>query len=96
MGGIRNQKTTTSTLAMAALLCAVCGTAKAQTPAELAYCNRLAAYYDQYAPRGEEGPRAGGIDRIVGFERCRKGEVAAGTAQLQNAIRQLGFEPPKN
>ncbi len=71
------------------------GAVQAQTPAELDYCNRLAAYYDQYNRRGEGAIQAGGVDRVIGLERCRKGEVAAGTAQLQRAIQLIGFDPPK-
>jgi len=67
----------------------------AQTAAELAYCNQLAAYYDRYNVRYEGASSSGGPDRILGYERCRKGEVAAGTAQLQRAIRLIGFDPPK-
>ncbi len=77
------------------LLCAVAAPAHAQTAAELAYCDQLASYYDRYNKRGEGMSNAGGIDRIVGHERCRKGEVAAGTAQLQRAIRSIGFDPPE-
>jgi len=71
------------------------GAVQAQTPAELDYCNRLAAYYDQYNRRGEGQIQAGGVDRVIGLERCRKGEVAAGTAQLRRAIQLIGFDPPK-
>lgn len=71
------------------------GVVQAQTPAELDYCNRLAAYYDQYNRRGEGQIQAGGVDRVIGLERCRKGEVAAGTAQLRRAIQLIGFDPPK-
>lgn len=68
--------------------------ARAQTQAELDYCSRLAAYYDQYNRRGEGQLQVGGVDRVIGLERCRKGEVAAGTAQLKRAIELLGFTPP--
>lgn len=81
--------------AAAASLALAGGPATAQTPAELAYCNQLAAYYDQYNRRGEGQIQAGGVDRVVGHERCRKGEVAAGTAQLRRAIQLIGFDPPK-
>lgn len=81
-----------SAVAGIAMLSAV---AQAQTPAELDYCSRLAAYYDQYNRRGEGQIQAGGVDRVIGLERCRKGEVAAGTAQLRRAIQLIGFDPPK-
>lgn len=85
-----------STIVVAAVLvCALAAPVVAQTQAELAYCEQLAAYYDRYNRRGEGMSNSGGVDRIVGFERCRKGEVAAGTAQLQRAIRLIGFDPPK-
>jgi len=69
--------------------------ARAQTQAELDYCNRLAAYYDLYNRRGEGQIQAGGVDRVIGLERCRKGEVKDGTERLQRAIRAIGFDPPK-
>jgi hypothetical protein len=69
--------------------------ALAQTPAEVEYCNRLAAYYDTYNRRGEGQIQAGGVDRVIGLERCRKGEVKDGTERLQRAIRAIGFDPPK-
>jgi hypothetical protein len=69
--------------------------ALAQTPAEVDYCNRLAAYYDMYNRRGEGQIQAGGVDRVIGLERCRKGEVKDGTERLQRAIRAIGFDPPK-
>lgn len=71
------------------------GAAQAQTPAEIDYCNRLAAYYDTYNRRGEGQLMVGGVDRVIGLERCRKGEVEAGTAQLRRAIQLIGFDPPK-
>lgn len=79
----------------AVLACALAAPAVAQTQAELAYCEQLAAYYDRYNRRGEGMSNSGSIDRIIGYERCRKGEVAAGTAQLQRAIRLNGYDPPK-
>lgn len=88
-------KVLASALVSAAMALAVSGPALAQTPAELDYCNRLAAYYDMYNRRGEGQMMVGGVDRVVGLERCRKGEVAAGTEQLRRAIRLLGFDPPK-
>lgn len=76
-------------------LAMLAGAAQAQTPAEIDYCNRLAAYYDQYNRRGEGALMVGGVDRVIGLERCRKGEVAAGTEQLRRAIQLIGFDPPK-
>lgn len=69
--------------------------AMAQTPAEVDYCNRLAAYYDTYNRRGEGQIQAGGVDRVIGLERCRAGQVKDGTERLQRAIRAIGFDPPK-
>ncbi len=80
---------------VAGAVLAVSAAASAQTQAELEYCNRLAAYYDTYNRRGEGQLMVGGVDRVVGLERCRRGEVAAGTEQLQRAIRMLGFDPPR-
>ncbi|MGE0154091.1 MAG: hypothetical protein AB7R90_15860 [Reyranellaceae bacterium] len=82
-------------LLAAVAVAALAAPALAQTQAELDYCNRLAAYYDTYNRRGEGQLMVGGVDRVVGLERCRKGEVKAGTEQLQRAIRLLGFDPPK-
>ena len=78
-----------------ALAASSSGAALAQTPAEVDYCNRLAAYYDTYNRRGEGQIQAGGVDRVIGLERCRAGQVKDGTERLQRAIRAIGFDPPK-
>ena len=83
------------TLAAAAIAATASFAAQAQTPAELDYCARLAAYYDQYNRRGEGQIQAGGVDRVIGLERCRAGQVNDGTERLQRAIRAIGFDPPK-
>lgn len=66
----------------------------AQAP-DRARCERLAAYYDRYAQRGEGSQRNGAFDRAVGGDYCRTGRVAEGEALLEKAIRELGFDPPK-
>jgi hypothetical protein len=92
-GGPDNMKLRLATAV--ALVASISGAALAQTPAEVDYCNRLAAYYDLYNRRGEGQIQAGGVDRVIGLERCRKGEVKDGTERLQRAIRAIGFDPPK-
>ena len=84
----------TATAVVLAVLLGGASIASAQTAAELARCDELAAYYDRFNRRGEGFSPQGGVDRVIGLERCRKGEVAAGTAQLERAIRMNGFTPP--
>ncbi len=66
----------------------------AQAP-DRARCERLAAYYDRYAQRGEGAQRNGAFDRAIGSDYCRAGRVSEGEALLEKAIRALGFDPPK-
>jgi hypothetical protein len=66
--------------------------AQADDPAR---CQRLAAYYDRYARRGEGQTYAGGFDRAIGGDYCRQGRFKEGEALLEKAIIALGFSPPK-
>jgi len=63
--------------------------------ADTARCERLAAYYDRYAQRGEGAQRNGAFDRAIGGDRCKAGDTKAGEALLEKAIIALGFTPPK-
>jgi hypothetical protein len=63
--------------------------------ADTARCERLAAYYDRYAQRGEGSQRNGAFDRALGGDRCKVGDTKAGEALLEKAIVALGFSPPK-
>ena len=85
-----------SAAALVLAVSSISAIASAQTPAEVDYCNRLAAYYDQYNRRGEGQLMVGGVDRVIGLERCRAGQVKDGTERLQRAIRAIGFDPPKS
>ncbi|MEO8559787.1 MAG: hypothetical protein ABI439_12040 [Rhodospirillales bacterium] len=62
---------------------------------DAARCQRLAAYYDRYAQRGEGSLRNGAFDRAIGGDYCRQGRIKDGEALLEKAIAALGFEPPK-
>ena len=58
-------------------------------------CERLAAYYDRYARRGEGSTRDGAFNRAIGFDRCKAGDIKGGEALLEKAIYEQGFTPPK-
>lgn len=67
----------------------------AQTSAagDRSYCDALMTQYDRFTPK-IEGIRPGGkIEREVGEERCRRGQIAEGEKILMEAVRYLGYEP---
>ena len=59
-------------------------------------CDQLAAYYDRYGGnRVSEGRMPiGRLDRDLGYEECRKGNLAEGIRMLEHAIRRMGYNVP--
>jgi hypothetical protein len=83
----------TRAILVAALLAVAATTALAQSPADLRYCNALAAQYDRYAWPRDLGPSPMQLQRVVGYELCRRGEVADGEKKLLQAVQALGLSP---
>jgi hypothetical protein len=58
-------------------------------------CDQLAAYYDRYGGRVSEGRTPPGrLEREIGYQECRRGNVAEGVRLLEEAIRKIGFRVP--
>jgi hypothetical protein len=71
--------------------------ALAQSPADVAYCNRLADLYERYIGRNEfSSTRSygrGSLDGDVASNQCRQGNPA-GIPVLERVIRGNGFTLP--
>lgn len=78
-----------ATLSMFALAVAA---EEAKPPADMARCDKLAAYYDRYALIIE---KPGLMNRQIGYSLCQQGKFAEGIAELEKAIRMIGFTPPR-
>jgi hypothetical protein len=80
---------------LAALLPA---TAFAQTPADVAYCNRLADTYERYIGRNEYSPSRsfgrGNLDGDVAVTQCRQGRPEPAIPVLERVLRGNGFSLP--
>ena len=75
------------------------GAAFAQaSPADIAYCNRLADIYDRYLGRSDNSPypeTAGGtLDGEVASVHCREGKPAGAIPVLEQQLRRSGFTLP--
>lgn len=60
-------------------------------PADLAYCQQLAANYDRYVPRSQGAPTTGALDRQIGEQQCSHGQTQDGIERLQRANSTIGF-----
>ena len=74
-------------------------TAIAQSsPADLAYCNRLADNYLRYIGRSESSPiddvRRGSLENQVAAAQCREGKTAQAIPVLERVLRNNGFTLP--
>lgn len=77
---------------MAATVTVASGGAMAQ---DLRRCDQLAAYYDRYGGKVSEGKTAvGRLERELGYEKCRRGDVAGGVQLLEEAIRKIRHNVP--
>ncbi len=67
------------------------------SPADVAYCNRLADIYYRYIGRSEaspiDDPRRGTLDSQVAAAQCREGKPQ-GIPELERALRGNGFTLP--
>lgn len=67
------------------------------SPADVAYCNRLADIYDRYLGRSDNSPypeTAGGtLEGQVASIHCRQGNPS-GTPVLEQQLRRNGFSLP--
>ena len=80
--------------AAAIALLSLFGAAMAQTPRpDRSHCNDLIEQYDRFARVGEGVTQSGKIDRAVGAERCRAGNIEQGEKDLEQAVRALGMTP---
>lgn len=62
---------------------------------DLRRCDQLAAHYDRYGGKVSEGKTAPGrLEREIGYEKCRKGDVGGGLSLLEDAIRKSGQTVP--
>jgi hypothetical protein len=68
------------------------------SPADLAYCNRLADLYERYIGRNEFSPSRsygrGSIEGDVASTQCRQGRPEAAIPVLERVIRGNGFSLP--
>jgi hypothetical protein len=68
------------------------------TPADFAYCNRLADMYVHYLGRSEASPyddiRRGSLDTQVAAAQCREGITAPAIPVLERVLRNNGFTLP--
>ncbi|CAN5516464.1 hypothetical protein BH10PSE6_BH10PSE6_32980 [soil metagenome] len=68
------------------------------SPADLAYCNRLADSYYRYIGRSESSPiddvRRGSLDTQVAAAQCREGKTAQAIPVLERVLRNNGFTLP--
>jgi hypothetical protein len=69
----------------------------AQSPADVAYCNRLADLYERYIGRNEFSPSRsygrGSLEGDVASNQCRQGDPA-GIPVLERVLRGNGFTLP--
>jgi hypothetical protein len=94
-------RTTTTVLATALLVASCTGTGQVQetgqTPADVAYCQKLATAYEYYIGRSEwsarDDVRRGNLDAQVAASRCRSG-TADSIRVLERELRNNGFALP--
>lgn len=66
--------------------------ALAQESPDQQRCRELRATYDRYANRGEGNSFNGRLERDIGVDLCRRGQYAAGIAELQKALKILNIQ----
>ncbi len=84
-------------LAFAAALLPAAAFAQA-SPADIAYCNRLADLYERYLGRSpygtERGMNSGSLDSEVATAQCRQGKPDRAIPVLERVLRNNGFTLP--
>lgn len=66
--------------------------ALAQETRDQQRCRELRALYDRYANRGEGNSFNGKLERDIGVDLCRRGQYAAGAAELEKAVKILNLQ----
>lgn len=86
-----------ATLVLVPLLAGCATPARVADPAHSTAerCEQLMAYYDRYGRRTERFEPGGWLQRNVGGMLCQQGRYGEGVAELEDAIRYLGFTPPE-
>ena len=68
------------------------------SPADVAYCNRLADLYDRYLGESDNSPFRGNIGNSlegqVASVQCRQGKPASAIPALERILRGNGFTLP--
>jgi hypothetical protein len=78
-------------LAFLAVFCVFSPVVAQETP-DQQRCRELRALYDRYANRGEGNSFNGRLERDIGVDLCRRGQYAAGIAELQKALKILNIQ----
>ena len=70
--------------------------ASVSVAADAPRCARLMAYYDRYVQWINEETPLGYMQREIGEQECKLGRYQSGIAELEMAIRLIGFTPPRD